>query len=157
MHPGRSASIILNKKIRLGYFGELHPRVIKSFKIKNKVNAFELLIDQMPESARKLNSKVDINLSEFQSVKRDFAFVVDQHIRGLDLEESAKKVDKDLIRDVEIFDIFEDEGLGPNKKSMAIKVTIQASDRTLKDNEIQDICLKIVKSIEKSTSGSVRS
>ena len=91
MHPGRSASIILNKKIRLGYFGELHPRVIKSFKIKNKVNAFELLIDQMPESARKLNSKVDINLSEFQSVKRDFAFVVDQHIRALDLEESAKK------------------------------------------------------------------
>jgi len=157
MHPGRSASIILNKKIRLGYFGELHPRVIKSFKIKNKVNAFELLIDQMPESARKLNSKVDINLSEFQSVKRDFAFVVDQHIRALDLEESAKKVDKDLIRDVEIFDIFEDESLGPNKKSMAIKVTIQASDRTLKDNEIQDICSKIVKSIEKSTSGSVRS
>ena len=111
----------------------------------------------MPESARKLNSKVDINLSEFQSVKRDFAFVVDQHIRALDLEESAKKVDKDLIRDVEIFDIFEDESLGPNKKSMAIKVTIQASDRTLKDNEIQDICSKIVKSIEKSTSGSVRS
>ena len=44
MHPGRSASVILNKNIKLGYFGELHPRVIKSFKIKNKVNEFELFI-----------------------------------------------------------------------------------------------------------------
>jgi len=157
MHPGRSASVILNKKIKLGYFGELHPRVLKSFKIKNKVNIFELMIDEIPKIIKKSTSKGEVNLSEFQSVKRDFAFVVDQHIRGLDLEENAKKVDKDLIRDVEIFDLFEDESLGSNKKSMAIKVTIQANDRTLKDIEIQDICSKIVESIEKATSGSVRS
>ena len=67
------------------------------------------------------------------------------------------KIDKNLIQDVEIFDLFEDPNLGKNKKSMAIKVTMQASDRTLTEDEIQELSSKIVAAIEKSTSGSVRS
>jgi phenylalanyl-tRNA synthetase beta chain len=67
------------------------------------------------------------------------------------------KIDKNLIQDVEIFDLFKDPNLGKNKKSMAIKVTMQASDRTLTEDEIQELSSKIVAAIEKSTSGSVRS
>ncbi len=67
------------------------------------------------------------------------------------------KIDKNIIQDVEIFDLFKDPNLGENKKSMAIKVTMQASDRTLTEDEIQELSSKIVAAIEKSTSGSVRS
>ena len=98
-----------------------------------------------------------LNLSDFQSVSRDFAFILDQNVKGYELVESAMKVDRNLIQDVEIFDLFEDANLGENKKSMAIKVTMQASDRTLKEDEIQELSSKIIEVIEKSTSGSVRS
>ncbi len=98
-----------------------------------------------------------LNLSDFQSVSRDFAFVLDQNVQGYELIDSAMKVDRNLIQDVEIFDLFEDPNLGENKKSMAIKVTMQAADRTLKEDEIQELSSKIIEVIEKSTSGSVRS
>ena len=96
-------------------------------------------------------------MSDFQSVSRDFAFVLDQKVRGHELIESAMKVDRNLIKDVEIFDLFVDSNLGDNKKSMAIKVIMQASDRTLKEDEILELSSKIIQAIEKSTAGSVRS
>ncbi len=156
-HPGRSATVILNKTIKVGYFGELHPRISQHYKIKERINAFELLLDDIPSIAKKTTNKPMLNLSDFQSVSRDFAFVLDQNVKGYDLVESAMKVDRNLIQDVEIFDLFEDPNLGDNKKSMAIKVTMQAVDRTLKEDEIQELSSKIIEVIEKSTSGSVRS
>tara|TARA_B100000700_G_scaffold324229_1_gene429828 strand:+ start:1763 stop:4150 length:2388 start_codon:yes stop_codon:yes gene_type:complete len=156
-HPGRSATAMLNQTTKIGYFGEIHPRICQHFKIKERINAFELFLDDIPSITKKTTNKSILNLSDFQSVSRDFAFVLDQNIKGYDLIESAMKVDKNLIRDVEIFDLFEDPNLGNNKKSIAIKVTMQAPDRTLKEDEIQELSSKIIEVIEKSTSGSVRS
>ncbi len=67
------------------------------------------------------------------------------------------KVDKELIRNVEIFDLFEDDILGKDKKSIAIKVTLQSNEKTLAENDISEISSKIIESVEKSTSGTVRS
>ena len=148
---------MLNQTTKIGYFGEIHPRICQHFKIKERINAFELFLDDIPSITKKTTNKSILNLSDFQSVSRDFAFVLDQNIKGYDLIESAMKVDKNLIQDVEIFDLFEDPNLGNNKKSIAIKVTMQAPDRTLKEDEIQELSSKIIEVIEKSTSGSVRS
>ena len=68
-----------------------------------------------------------------------------------------RQVDKELIRNVEIFDLFEDDSLGKDKKSIAIKVTLQSNEKTLAENDISEISSKIIKSVEKSTSGTVRS
>ena len=70
---------------------------------------------------------------------------------------NASKVDQNLIRSVDIFDVFKDSSLGKNKKSVAIKVTIQADDRTLSENEIQELSSKIISTIETKTAGIVRS
>ena len=156
-HPGRSATVILNKSIKVGYFGEIHPRISQHYKIKERINAFELFLDDVPSINKKTTNKPILHLSDFQSVSRDFAFILDQNIKGYDLIETAMKIDKNIIQDVEIFDLFKDPNLGKNKKSMAIKVTMQASDRTLTEDEIQELSSKIVAAIEKSTSGSVRS
>ena len=156
-HPGRSGSIKINNSVIAGYFGELHPRVANQFKIKNKTNIFELYLDELPNIEKKTTNKPVLNLSDFQIVTRDFAFVIDKKVKSEEVVTSAFKVDKELIRNVEIFDLFEDDSLGKDKKSIAIKVTLQSNEKTLAENDISEISSKIIESVEKSTSGTVRS
>ncbi len=156
-HPGRSGSIKINNSLIAGYFGELHPRVASQFKIKNKINIFELYLDELPNTEKKNTNKPVLNLSDFQIVTRDFAFVIDKKVKSEEIVTSAFKVDKELIRNVEIFDLFEDDSLGKDKKSIAIKVTLQSNEKTLAENDISEISSKIIESVEKSTSGTVRS
>ena len=156
-HPGRSGSIKINNSVIAGYFGELHPRVANEFKIKNKTNIFELYLDELPITEKKTTNKPVLNLSDFQIVTRDFAFVIDKKVKSEEVVTSAFKVDKELIRNVEIFDLFEDDSLGKDKKSIAIKVTLQSNEKTLAENDISEISSKIIESVEKSTSGTVRS
>ena len=156
-HPGRSGSIKINNSVIAGYFGELHPRVASQFKIKNKINIFELYLDELPNTEKKTTNKPVLNLSDFQIVTRDFAFVIDKKVKSEEVVTSAFKVDKELIRNVEIFDLFEDDSLGKDKKSIAIKVTLQSNEKTLAENDISEISSKIIESVEKSTSGTVRS
>ncbi len=156
-HPGRSGSIKINNSVIAGYFGELHPRVASQFKIKNKINIFELYLDELPNTEKKTTNKPVLNLSDFQIVTRDFAFVIDKKVKSEEIVTSAFKVDKELIRNVEIFDLFEDDNLGKDKKSIAIKVTLQSNEKTLAENDISEISSKIIESVEKSTSGTVRS
>ena len=156
-HPGRSGSIKINNSVIAGYFGELHPRVANQFKIKNKTNIFELYLDELPNTEKKNTNKFVLNLSDFQIVTRDFAFVIDKKVKSEEVVTSAFKVDKELIRNVEIFDLFEDDSLGKDKKSIAIKVTLQSNEKTLAENDISEISSKIIESVEKSTSGTVRS
>ena len=156
-HPGRSGSIKINNSVIAGYFGELHPRVANQFKNKNKTNIFELYLDELPNTEKKTTNKPVLNLSDFQIVTRDFAFVIDKKVKSEEVVTSAFKVDKELIRNVEIFDLFEDDSLGKDKKSIAIKVTLQSNEKTLAENDISEISSKIIESVEKSTSGTVRS
>ncbi len=156
-HPGRSGKIILNKKIEIGFFGELHPRIANKFKIKTRVNLFELLIDNVPLTEKKTTNKPQLILSDFQSVTRDFAFILDKDVKSSDLIKAALNVDAKIIKSAEIFDLFEDKSLGNDKKSMAIKVILQSEEKTLDENDINSLSSKIVEAIEKSTSGTVRS
>jgi len=156
-HPGRSGTLMLNKSIKAGFFGELNPKIANFYKIKDRINLFEIFLDDIPFISKKSTNKPVFNQSNYQKVYRDFAFVIDSNIDGNDIVLSALKVDQNLIKSVDIFDIFTDPSLGKNKKSLAIKVTMQAQDRTLSENEIQDLCSKIISTIEKETSGTVRS
>ena len=156
-HPGRSASIMINKDKILGYFGELHPKITKYHKIKNRVSVFELFLDELVSNPKKTINKENYFESDFQSVERDFAFIVSQNIEAKTLINLAFKADEKLVKNVEIFDVFENESIGSDNKSLAIKVTMQASDRTLYENEIQDVSKKIIDIIQQKTAGIVRS
>ena len=156
-HPGRSASLTINKDTVLGYFGELHPKIIKHHKIKNRVLAFELFIDEVPFSSKKTTNKENYFESDFQTVDRDFAFIVNKDVEAKTMINLPFKADEKLVKNVQIFDVFEGETIGNDKKSLAIKVTLQASDRTLNETEIQDVSKKIVDLIQQKTAGVVRS
>ena len=156
-HPGRSGVLRLGPKTVIGAFGELHPRVLKEMDVAGPMVAFEVFLGNLPDPKRKATrAKPPLVLSDLQPLKRDFAFVVDEGVAADTLLRAARGVDRKLIVDVSLFDLFEGGAMGAGKKSLAIEVTLQPVDKTLTDDEIESLSKKIVAAIEKATGGNLR-
>lgn len=156
-HPGRGGRIALGPKVTLGWFGELHPALAAELDIDGKVACFEIDLDALPEPRKKATkTKPALELSPFQPVSRDFAFVMDRDITAASILKAAKGADKALISDVGIFDVFEGAHVGEGKKSVAIEVTLQPRDRTLTDEEIEKVSAAVVAAVTKTTGGELR-
>ncbi len=160
-HPGKSG-IIFPKKDKnniLAYFGELHPNIIKELEIKtNAIYGFEIFLDKLTtykSNNKKIKSKISI--SDFQKSERDFAFVIDKNFKSQDLIEIISNVDKSLIRNVRIFDVYEGENIPLNKKSVALNVVIQSSEKTLNEEDLNQITNKIISIVENQTGAKIRS
>jgi len=151
-HPGRSATLRLGKQV-LGYFGELHPRIVKACDLKGPVVGFEIFVDRLPLPKRKTTAKPKLTLSPYQAVKRDFSIVVDEEVEADKALHAVKKAEPGLIQEVVLFDIFD---LGGGKKALGIRVTLQPQDHTLTDSEIQEVSEKIVASLIQATGGVLR-
>ena len=154
-HPGRSGSLRLGPKV-LAHFGELHPRVLKALELRGPAAACEVFMAEipLPKAAAKLRPAVEI--SPFQPVTRDFAFVVDAEVPAEKLLRAAKGADKTLIAGVDLFDVYAGKGIDPGKKSLAIAVTLQPRDHTLTEAEIEAAAEKIVAQVGKATGGVLR-
>ena len=156
-HPGRSGTVQIGPQNILGHFGELHPRVIAALNADGPLVAFELILDKIPEpKQRSTRAKTPLELSLFQPVERDFAFVVDNAVKAADVIRAAQNVDKNLIAAVNVFDVYEGKGIEPGKKSIAIAVTIQPREKTMTDAEIEALSDKIVAEVKKRTGGVLR-
>jgi phenylalanyl-tRNA synthetase beta chain len=156
-HPGRSGTIKLGPKMILGTFGEFHPRTLEALDASGPLAGFEIFLDAIPEAkAKATRTKPRLDLSPFQAVKRDFAFVVDTGVESAAIVKAASGADKKLSADVRVFDVFEGASLGPDKKSVAIEVAIQPADRTLTEEDFEALAAKIVANVEKSTGGALR-
>ena len=156
-HPGRSGTIQIGPQNILGHFGELHPRAITSVKAEGPLVGFEVILEKVPEpKARPTRAKPVLELSPFQPVERDFAFVVDNAVESADIVRAAQNVDKKLVSNVVVFDVYEGKGIDPGKKSIAIAVTIQPREKTMTDAEIETLAGKIVAEVTKRTGGVLR-
>ncbi len=157
-HPGRSGTIKMGPKIILGYFGEFHPTTLEKLDVSGALCGFEVYVDAMAEPKKKATrTKPALDLSPFQAVKRDFAFVVDKTVEAGAIIKAATGVDRKLITGVNVFDIFEGASVGEGKKSVAIEVQIQPAERTLTDEDFEALTQKIVASVAKFTGGVLRS
>jgi phenylalanyl-tRNA synthetase beta chain len=157
LHPGRSGTIQMGPKNVLGHFGELHPRILEALGAEGPLVALEVILDRVPEpKARKTRAKPPLELSQFQPVERDFAFIVDRTVKADDLVRVAQGVDRKLITDIAVFDVYEGTGIEPDKKSIAIAVTLQPREKTLTDQEIDAVSAKIVAEVGKRTGGVLR-
>lgn len=155
-HPGKSGALVLGKTV-LGYFGELHPAVAKQYDLQDMpVAMFELFFDAIPEPRKKTKAKPALKLSPYQAVSRDFAFIVDAKITAADIEKAIARAEKQLVTDVEIFDVYAGKGVEDGKKSVAVNVTLQAMDRTLTEDEINNVSKQLVSAAEKSFGGKLR-
>jgi phenylalanyl-tRNA synthetase beta chain len=141
----------------LGVFGELHPRILSALKVEGPVVGFEVILETIPAAkARATRAKAMLELSPFQPVERDFAFVVDANVKAADIVRTAQGVDKKLITNVSVFDVYEGKGIEPGKKSIAIAVTLQPREKTMTDAEIEALAGKIVAEVQKRTGGVLR-
>ena len=155
-HPGRHGKICLGPKKVLGIFGELHPKVINAMGIKGPVVAFTIWPDEVPLPRKSGATRAALGQSDLQAVERDFAFVVDAEVEALTLVNAASGADKALITDVRIFDEFIGGSLGEGKKSLALTVRLQPSDKTLKEKDIEAVSEKIIAKVTKATGGTLR-
>jgi phenylalanyl-tRNA synthetase beta chain len=157
LHPGRSGTIQIGPQNVLGYFGELHPRALDVLRADGPMIGFEVILDRIPAARqRPTRAKPLLDLSPFQPVSRDFAFIVDRSVKAGDIVRSAQGVDKKLITDVTVFDVYEGKGIDEGKKSIAIAVTIQPREKTLTDQEIEAVAARIVAEVTKKTGGVLR-
>ncbi len=160
-HPGRSGSISLKseKGPHLAYFGEIHPAIIKNLDFKDKnIFGFEIFLKNIPEPNKKLRqSKKSFQASDYQKSERDFAFVIDKIFKIGALEKIIREVDENLIQNVSTFDVYEGENIPKDKKSVAINVTLQAINKTLSENDLEEISKKIIDIVSKKTGATIRS
>jgi phenylalanyl-tRNA synthetase beta chain len=153
-HPGRAGTLRFGSKV-LGAFGELHPAVIEALDAKPPLVAFEVFLDAVPEP-RAGRAKPPLQLPVLQPIERDFAFIVDRELAAEALLRAARGVDRKLVSEIRLFDVYEGAGLPQGKKSLAITVVLQPQERTLTDSEIEGFSKRLVAQVEKATGGVLR-
>ncbi|MCY4237313.1 MAG: phenylalanine--tRNA ligase subunit beta [Rhodospirillaceae bacterium] len=155
-HPGRSGTLHLGNRL-LAIFGELHPGVLKALAAKGPMTGFELFFDNLPpHKDRSGKSRTMLHPSPFQPVERDFAFVLDRATLVEKVMRAARSADKTLVSDVTVFDVYQGASIGADRKSVAISVTLQPTEKTLTDAEIEAVSEKIVAAVNKQTGGELR-
>ena len=156
-HPGRSGTLGLGKNI-LAVFGELHPKALRTVGIKGRMVGFELFLDKVPPKKGKPGTaKPLLQPSPFQPVNRDFAFIVDMDVSAEKLVRAVRGADKALISGVSLFDVYIGENVPEGKKSLAVDVTLQPTERTLTDEDLEAVSEKIVALVAKNLGGVLRS
>jgi phenylalanyl-tRNA synthetase beta chain len=160
-HPGKSGRIFLNKgKEKVAaFFGDIHPNILKKLDIKvEALVGFEIFLDNLKQPKKSLkDQKTNYKYSDFQKTERDFAFVLDINFKVQELIEIISNVDKELIKSVKVFDVYEGTNIPESKKSIALNVTIQSLEKTLTEDDLNKINQLIISAVESKTGAKIRS
>ncbi len=154
-HPGRSGALRLGPTV-LAYFGEIHPQLLAACDAEAPMVASEIFPANIQQSRASGTAKPMLKLEALQAVSRDFAFVVGADVTAAKLIKAVKDADKNLIRDVTVFDVYQGDKVEAGKKSVALSVTMQPADKTLTDAEIDAITTRITASVAKATDAVLR-
>ena len=160
-HPGKSGVIYQDSlnKIPIAFFGEIHPNILQKAELKtDALIIFEIFLDRIKFQNEKLKDlKSKFQYSDFQKSERDFAFVIDKNFKVQELIKIISEVDKDLIKDIRVFDLYEGENIDKDKKSVALNVTIQSSQKSLTDDDLNKLNKLIISNVENKTGAKLRS
>lgn len=152
-HPGRSGTLQMGPQNKIAFFGEIHPRVLSAMDVKGPLVAFEIMLNGLPASKQKSAARAALAISDLLPVSRDFAFVVDDKVQAAELIKAVKGVDKLLIADAQVFDVYKLDG---GKTSLAVEVTLQPREKTFNDAEIEALSAKIVATANKAVGATLR-
>ena len=151
LHPGQCAEIWVNGKA-IGWVGALHPRLVQAFDLPVVPMLFELDSTVLAQRALPRHATV----SKFPQVRRDLAFVLDIQTPVGELLDALRKDAPAHVRSVDVFDDYRGKGLPENQKSLAIRVVMQDTQRTLTDQEVEDAVQKLVKTALSQCNASLR-
>ena len=143
----------------LAYFGEIHPSIIKKLDLRtDTVLGFEIFLNNIPESRKKIREvKPQFIVSDYQKVVRDFAFVIDDKYSSGEIIDLVKKINKELIKEVKIFDVYQGENITFGKKSIAFSITLEPKDKTLSEQDIDEVSKNIISTVQNKTGATLRS
>ena len=143
----------------LAYFGEIHPSIIKKLDLKvESILGFEIFFDNIPASGKKVREiKPQFIVSDYQKVVRDFAFVIEEKYSSGEIIKIVQGIDKQLIKYVKIFDVYQGDNIEDGKKSIAFNVTIEPKEKTLSEKDIEEISKKIISIVQNTTGATLRS
>jgi phenylalanyl-tRNA synthetase beta chain len=154
-HPGRSGVFRLGKNI-LATFGEIHPAILDDIDIVGTVVGFEVFLDRIPQSKKSTAARPPLNLSAFQPITRDFAFIVSDDVQADSLIAACAKGGGKLVSNVQIFDVYQGQGVDDGHKSIALSVQFLPVENTLKDKEIEELCASIISKVTSKTGATLR-
>ena len=152
LHPGQTARIY-NGDNAIGWIGALHPRLNKPLEINTRVYVFELNLSSV------LSAQVPSfeSLSKFPMIRRDLALLVDTHINAGEIDRCLRGVRSDILKSIQLFDVYSGEGVEDGKKSLAIAFHLQHSDRTLTDDEVDTLIDSVAQSMLEQVGAVIRS
>ncbi|MBO6944475.1 phenylalanine--tRNA ligase subunit beta [Altererythrobacter sp.] len=143
-HPGQSATLRLGPKNRIASFGMIHPSMLKAYDIGVPVAAVGIHLDAIPAKKNADFARKPYSPPSLQAVTRDFAFLVPAELAASDLVRAVKGADKTNIVDARVFDVFAGQGVPEGKKSIAVEVTLQPTEKSYKDADLKAISDAIV-------------
>ena len=153
-HPGQSGVVRQGPKLVLATFGAVHPGVAAAMGLTGAAAAFEVFLDRVPEPKKR--RKAVPELSAFQPVRRDFAFLVDEGTPVEGVLRAARGAERTLVSEVRLFDVFQGGTVPDGKKSVGVEVVFQPRERTLTDAEIEAAGAKVVAAVAKAVGGVLR-
>lgn len=154
-HPGRSGAVKQGRNT-LAFFGEIHPHILEVFSLEGRFCAFEIFLDRLalPKPAF---PKQPVALSPYQPITRDLAFVVDHSVSCEKLTQVLRKAAGKHLTALQVFDVFEDPAhLGSNKKSLAIRLTLQALEGTMTEDQVGPLLQNMIQEAARVTGALVR-
>jgi len=151
LHPGQAVDVFI-KGINAGCFGRLHPKICADIDLPDNIYLFEFSIKNILKQEKTRYKPI----SKYPSVKRDISIVVDEKILLEDILKCARNDGTDLLTNLELFDVYQGEGIEKEKKSLALGLTFQATSSTLKDEEVEAIMEKVVDSLNNNFGAKLR-
>jgi phenylalanyl-tRNA synthetase beta chain len=151
LHPGRSASVKVDGKV-VGFIGELHPVWVQRYELGTAPVVFELDLDVLLQSVTPAYAE----LSRFPAVTRDLALVVDQQVASGALLAGLQAVAPAIVQRIELFDQYQGKGIEPNRKSLAFRVVMQETQRTLEDAEVDAAMNALTRHAEEALGAKLR-
>ena len=151
LHPGKCARV-LRSGAEIGWIGELHPRLQQKYDLRRAPVLFELDFEQAVGGGIPAYSEI----SRFPPVRRDLAFVVDEETRSHAMLDCLRAAAPAIVSEVAVFDVYRGTGLEKGKKSLAFRVLLQDTRKTLTDTEVECVISQLIQSVQQNFDAKLR-
>ena len=151
LHPGRSAEIFIKNQY-IGSIGSIHPGILKQMEIPGDVYAFEFELLNLPA----ISPIKYVKISKYPSIRRDLAIVLDEGISYENVANCVQKQASDLLENLELFDVYQGEGIDIGKKSLALGLTFQGTSSTLTDRMVEELLDKVLSALHTEFGATLR-
>ncbi|WP_448549959.1 phenylalanine--tRNA ligase subunit beta [Thalassotalea fusca] len=151
MHPGQTAAIYHNDEY-VGYVGTLHPEIERKLGLNGRTLVFELLVEKI--GSRKIPEAQEI--SRFPANRRDIAVIVEEDVDAKKVLQLIENVGGNYLVDLNLFDVYQGNGIEPGFKSLAIAMILQDQEKTLEEKDINDVVNRVVDTLKDELNASLR-